>query len=59
MKLNRIQIKVAVGNHKSAAIPNRLRFQLEGIERAGEFHDNKYLDLQVFSLLKQDWLTIT
>ena len=59
MKLNRIQIKVAIGNHKSAAIPKRLGFQFEGIERAGEFHDNKYLDLQVFSLLKQDWLTIT
>lgn len=59
MKMNRVQIKVAVGNHKSAAIPNRLGFQLEGIERAGEFHDNKYLDLQIFSLLKQDWLTLS
>lgn len=59
MKLNRVQIKVAIGNNKSAAIPKRLGFQLEGIERAGEFHDDKFLDLQVFSLLKQDWLTIT
>lgn len=59
MKLNRVQIKVAVGNDKSAAIPNRLGFQIEGIERAGEFHENKFLDLQVFSLLKQDWLTLT
>ena len=59
MKLNRVQIKVAIGNDKSAAIPKRLGFQLEGIERAGEFHDNKFLDLQIFSLLKQDWLTIT
>ncbi|HKI89089.1 MAG TPA: GNAT family protein [Draconibacterium sp.] len=58
MKLNRVQIKVAVGNHKSEAIPNRLGFQLEGIERAGEFHENKYLDLKVFSLLKKDWLAL-
>ena len=59
MKLNRVQIKVAVGNKKSAAIPQRLGFQMEGIERAGEFHENKFLDLQVYSLLKQDWLTLT
>lgn len=59
MKLNRVQIKVAVGNNKSAAVPQRLGFQLEGIERAGEFHENKFLDLQVYSLLKQDWLTLT
>lgn len=59
MRMNRVQIKVAIGNYKSAAIPKRLGFQLEGIERAGEFHDNKFLDLQVFSLLKKDWLTIT
>ncbi len=59
MKQNRLQIKVAVGNHKSAAIPRRLGFMMEGIERAGEFHENKYLDLQVYSLLKVDWLTLT
>ncbi len=59
MKLNRIQIKVALGNDKSAAIPKRLGFQMEGIERAGEFHENTFFDLQVFSLLKQDWLTLT
>jgi len=59
MKLNRVQIKVAVGNEKSAAIPRRIGFKLEGIERAGEFHENRFLDLQVYSLLKQDWLTLT
>lgn len=56
LKLNRIQIKVAVGNTKSSAIPKRLRFRFEGIERAGEFHANKYLDLEVYSLLKNDWI---
>jgi len=54
LKLNRIQIKVAIGNTKSASIPKRLGFILEGVERGGEFHHNKYLDLQVFSLLKSD-----
>ena len=41
LKLNRIQIKVAVGNTKSSAIPKRLGFIFEGIERSGELHRNK------------------
>ena len=54
LKLNRVQIKVAVGNTKSAAIPKRLGFQFEGIERAGELHNNKFFDLEVYSLLHSD-----
>jgi len=54
LKLNRIQIKVAVNNNKSAAIPKRLGFQFEGIERSGEFHQNKFLDLEVYSLIRSD-----
>jgi len=54
LKLNRIQIKVAVGNAKSAAIPKRLGFVFEGIERNGEFHTNTYFDLEVYSRLKSD-----
>lgn len=56
LKLNRIQIKVAVGNTKSSAIPKRLGFQFEGIERGSEFHKNKYHDLEIYSLLKKDWI---
>lgn len=54
LKMNRIQIKVATGNEKSKAIPLRLGFQHEGIERQGERCNNQYFDLQVFSLLKTD-----
>lgn len=56
LKLNRIQIKVASGNIKSTGIPVNLGFKKEGIEREGEYHQNRYLDLQVFSLLKNEWL---
>ncbi len=58
LKLNRVQIKVAAGNIKSAAIPQRLNFQKEGIERSGEFHKNQYLDLEIYSMLKHEWLTL-
>ena len=55
LNINRIQIKVAVGNLKSSAIPKRLNFTLEGIERDGEKHHNRFLDLEVYSLLKKEW----
>lgn len=54
LKMNRIQIKVAVGNAKSAAIPQHLGFVFEGIERAGELNNEKYHDLEIYSLLKTD-----
>lgn len=54
LKLNRIQIKVAVGNQKSVAIPKRLGFVFEGIERNGELNGQRFYDLEIYSLLKQD-----
>lgn len=54
---NRVQIKVAVGNVKSAAIPRKLGFMFEGIERDGEFHTNKFFDLEIYSLLKTEWIS--
>lgn len=54
LKMNRLTIKVAVGNKKSAAIPRRLGFKSEGIERSGELHGQKFLDLQIYSFLKTD-----
>ena len=57
LHLNRIQIKVAQGNTKSAAIPQRLGFYHEGTERQGERMGNRYFDLDVFSLIRADWPT--
>ncbi len=55
MDMNRVQIRCGVGNHKSSAIPRRLGFTFEGIERSGERHNHIYIDLEVFSLLKREW----
>lgn len=52
--MNRIQIKVAEHNAKSEAVPQRLHFQFEGIERAGEKHRNQFLNLKIYSILKSD-----
>lgn len=55
MTMNRITIRCGVGNHKSSAIPKRLGFQYEGIERNGEKHQQRFIDLEVYSLLKKEW----
>lgn len=51
--MHRIQIRCAVGNELSNAIPRRLGFQHEGVERAGEqMVTGEYVDVNVYSLLK-------
>lgn len=51
---NRIQIKCGVGNIKSIAIPKSLGYTFEGIERQGEKHPSKYIDLEIYSFLKHE-----
>lgn len=55
MKMNRVTIKVAVGNQRSAVIPKKLGFTFEGLEKAGEYFNDHYLDLEVYRLLKKEW----
>lgn len=53
--MHRIQIKCAVGNHPSNAIPKRLGFHLDGTERDGELmYTGKYVDLNVYSILDHE-----
>ena len=56
LEMNRIQIKCGIGNNKSSAIPKKCGFVLEGIERQGERHQFNYIDLEVYSLLKKEWV---
>lgn len=53
--MNRIQIRCAVGNHPSNAIPRRLGFTLEGTEREGErLASGEYVDTNVYSILRRE-----
>ncbi|SCY05396.1 shikimate dehydrogenase [Basfia succiniciproducens] len=53
---NRIQIKCAIGNTASKGIPQRLGFQLEGIERQGLLLlSGEFADFEIYSMLAQDW----
>ncbi len=53
--LHRVEIKCAVGNEKSCAIPERLGFVKEGIARQGEWLYDHYVDLVIYSMLAPDW----
>lgn len=57
-QMNRIQIRCAVQNQPSNAIPQRLGFHLEGTEREGELlASGIYADLNVYSILKKEWIS--
>jgi ribosomal-protein-serine acetyltransferase len=56
LNLNRIEIRVAPENQASRAICIRLQFRHEGILREAEWLGDKFVDLEVYSLLKADWI---
>jgi ribosomal-protein-serine acetyltransferase len=55
-KLNRIEIRAAVDNLKSRAIPERLGFQNEGCIRQAEWIYDHFVDHIVYGMLAQDWI---
>lgn len=56
LNLNRVEIRAATKNYKSAAIPPKLGFQKEGCLRSAEWLYDKYVDHYVFGLTKSDYL---
>ncbi len=53
--LNRIEIKCALNNIKSQAVPKRLHFTKEGILRGAEYVNNRFTDLILYSKLRSEW----
>jgi ribosomal-protein-serine acetyltransferase len=54
LQLNRIEIKCGTENIRSKLIPERLNFTHEGIIRQGELLYDKFIDLNLFSLIKKN-----
>ena len=55
LEINRMQIRVATGNMKSLAIPERLGLQFEGVQRQAELVNGEYYDLALYSMLASEW----
>ncbi|MER2262921.1 MAG: GNAT family protein [Psychrobacillus sp.] len=53
--LNRVEIRAAVENKKSRAIPERLGFTHEGTIRQSEWLYDHYVDHEVYGILASDW----
>ncbi len=54
-KLHRVEIRAAVGNTKSSAIPERLGFTHEGTLRESEWVNDRFVDGAVYSMLQDEW----
>lgn len=55
MQLNRVQINCNVENTRSRAIPERLGFKLEGINRQVEWLNGRFGDWAVYAMLQEEW----
>jgi hypothetical protein len=54
-RLHRVEIRAAVGNRRSRAIPERLGFTEEGVAREAELIGDRYLDQVIYSVLAGRW----
>jgi ribosomal-protein-serine acetyltransferase len=54
-ELNRVEIRCATGNSRSAAVPKRLGFTLEGTLRQAQWVSDKFYNLFVFGMLVGEW----
>lgn len=55
LKLKRLEIRCATDNPKSCAIPRRLGFRKEGVLLQSQALDDRYLDIEVYGLLAEEW----
>jgi ribosomal-protein-serine acetyltransferase len=55
LQLNRVEIRCAVENKKSRAIPERLGFTNEGTIRDGKWLNGKFVDHAIYGILSREW----
>jgi ribosomal-protein-serine acetyltransferase len=55
LDMNRVEIRVATGNGRSRAVVEKLGFRREGLLRQIEWIGDRFMDHEVFSLLRNEW----
>jgi ribosomal-protein-serine acetyltransferase len=53
--LHRVEIRCGSGNARSRAIPRRLGFTREGLLREAQWVNDRWVDLEVWSMLEREW----
>ena len=53
--MNRVEVRCSSKNERSAAIPERFGFKMEGVLRQSEFRDGRLHDFFIFGLLADEW----
>jgi ribosomal-protein-serine acetyltransferase len=53
--LDRVEVRAAVENRRSRAIPERLGFTFEGVLRDAEIIGGRHVDQAVYAMLARDW----
>ena len=56
LRLNRVEIRCAVENQKSRAIPERLGVKIEGTVRQVERLYEKFVDNVIYGMLADEWV---
>ncbi|OEH92963.1 GNAT family N-acetyltransferase [Bacillus solimangrovi] len=59
LQLNRIEIRAATENKRSQAVPLRLGFTHEGTAREAEWLYDHYVDHNVYSILRNDYIKLS
>ena len=54
-ELNRVEIRVAVENQRSRAIPERLGFHQEAVFRRSQTVGDRHFDMAIYSTLPDEW----
>lgn len=55
LDLNRVKVRIRVGNEPSKAVAERLGFTYEGTLRQSEYHNDEYFDMELYSMLRDEW----